>query len=122
MVVGELVHHWVCLTAWLALVVNLSIGGCMCLCLPGACIWMGLPFWVGCDILAASVLVWDVFCCPTCLFVAGVRCRASGTGRSVGSVGSRDVGPCFWSVLTAWCLSLAFGLVDVPMPPPFVGT
>ncbi|MEQ2249334.1 hypothetical protein ILYODFUR_028132 [Ilyodon furcidens] len=91
MVVGGVVRHGFCMTAWLALVflVCLSRGGgrelCMCLCWPRACIWVGLPFWAGCGLLTASGLVWDVFCCSTGLVVAAVRCRALGTGRSVGS-------------------------------------
>ncbi|MEQ2218859.1 hypothetical protein XENOCAPTIV_009059 [Xenoophorus captivus] len=43
--------------------------------------WPGA--WVGCGLVAA--LEWDVFCCPACLVVAAVWCRASEAGCSVGS-------------------------------------
>ncbi|MED6253425.1 hypothetical protein ATANTOWER_029335 [Ataeniobius toweri] len=61
-VVGRVMRRGGFFIAWLALVVLvcLSMGGCMCLCWPGACMWLGLPFWVGCGLLAALVLVWDV--------------------------------------------------------------
>ncbi|MEQ2233886.1 hypothetical protein ILYODFUR_026381 [Ilyodon furcidens] len=97
MVVGSVVHCEVCLTALLprGVSVRLSVGRACAY--AGLELAFGLPFWVGCFLLAASVLVWGMFCCPACLVVAGVWCRASGTGRSVGSAPWFGGGWACWS-------------------------